>query len=118
VLSQELTAVRSAARLLPGLVQRHSAERVVVAVARQDRQAEFQAEDLERTLGRPVRMLPSDYRQALDCLNRGRPLVLENHSRLADEVTRFVRELTGAARNAAKPARSSLLPSWLGGGQS
>jgi pilus assembly protein CpaE len=118
VLSQELTAVRSAARLLPGLLQRHPAERVLVAVARQDRQAEFQAEDLEKTLGRPVRMFPNDYRQALDCLNRGRPLVLENHSRLADEVTRFVRELTGAARNAAKPARSSLLPSWLGGGQS
>jgi pilus assembly protein CpaE len=117
VLSQELTAIRSAARLLPMLRQKHSADRIVLAVGRQDRDAEIQLEDLEKTLGSAVRVFTSDYRRALESLNRGRPLVLDNHSRLAAEIERFVRELTGAAPPApARTARTSKLPRWLGGG--
>ena len=39
-----------------------------------------------------VRAFPNDYRRALEALNRGRPLVLENHSKLAGEIS-------GSSRN-------------------
>jgi pilus assembly protein CpaE len=117
VVSQEVTAVRSAARLLSVLRQRYPAERIEIALGRQDRDAEIQTDDLVSTLGGAVRVFPNDYRQALECLNRGRPLILENHSRLAAEMSRFVREMTGTpAASREKPARTSILPKWLGGG--
>jgi pilus assembly protein CpaE len=115
VVSQELTAVRSAARMVSTLRQRYTAQRVEIAVGRQDRDAEIQSEDLEKTLGGPVRIFPNDYRQTLECLNRGRPLILENHSRLAAEMNKFVRDLSGAPESPSKGTRPSILPKWLGG---
>ena len=116
VVSQELTAVRSALKMVAALRQRYTPERVELALGRQDRDAEIRSEDLEKTLGGRVRVFPNDYRQALECLNRGRPLVLENHSRLAAEMSRFVRDLTGTLPQPAKASRPSLLPRWFGGG--
>jgi pilus assembly protein CpaE len=97
VLSQELTAVRSATRLLEWLRQRYGADRVKTVIGRLDASAEIGTEELEKVLGGPLRGLPSDYRRALEALNRGRPLVLENHSRVASEVQRLARELGGVA---------------------
>ncbi len=114
VVSQELTAVRSGARMAGTLRQRYAPERVEIALGRQDRQAEIQAEDIEKALGGPVRVFPSEYRVALSALNRGRPLILENHSRLAAEMSKFVRDITGAPAHAAKAAATR--PWWRGGG--
>lgn len=116
VVSQELTAIRSASRLLQTLRQRYGTERVRIALGRQDRQSEISSEDLEKTLGGPVRVFPNEYRHALESLNRGQPLVVENHSRLSAEFSRFVREYTGLPAKKAEAERTSMLPKWLRGG--
>jgi Flp pilus assembly CpaE family ATPase len=117
VVSQELTAVKSATRLLGSLRTRYGPDRVQVALAREDKHAEIAPEDLERTLCVAVRVFPNEYRRSLEALNHGKPLVLDKQGRLAGEVTRFVRHVSGVA--VARPAaerRSSLLPAWLKGG--
>ena len=116
VVSQELTAVRSATRLLASLRQRYGTEHVKVILGRSDADAEIAPEDLEKVLGTTVRVFPNDYRRALEALNRGKPLVLENHSKLASEMNRFVKELNGAPAARAAPESRSILPKWLGGG--
>ncbi len=117
VVSQELTAVRSATRLVKSLRQRYGKGRVKVILGRSDTDAEIAPEDLEKVLETTVRAFPNDYRRSLEALNRGRPLVLENHSKLAGEMQRFVKELTGAteAEPAAQESRS-LFSKWLKGG--
>jgi len=40
-------------------------------------------------------LLPSDYRLALQALNKGRPLALDNHSKLAAAYKTFARALAG-----------------------
>jgi hypothetical protein len=62
-------------------------------------------------------VFPNEYRAALEALNRGRPLILENHSRLAAEMSKFVHDITGAPARSVK-TRTSFLPRWLGGGPS
>ena len=116
VVSQELTAVRSGARLLETLRQRYGGERVQIALGRQDRDSDISPDDLAKTLRGPVRVFPNEYRRALESLNRGKPLVLENHSRLSAELSRFVREFAGVrpAKGSAA-AKKSILPKWLGG---
>lgn len=84
VANQELPAVRSASRLASALRQRYGRERVLVIVSRFDKQAEISPADIEKVVGAKVEhMLPSDYRLAMQALNRGRPLALDNHNKLA-----------------------------------
>ena len=117
VVSQEVTAVRNASRVVGSLRQRYGQERVQIAIGRLDRQAEISVQDVERALGVSVRVFSSDFRRAIDSLNCGRPLVLDNNSRLAVELKRFVRELAGVVVQDARPQRDSLLPKWLTGGR-
>ena len=116
VVSQEVTAVRNASRVVAALRQRYGQERAKIAIGRLDRHAEISVEDVEKALGLPVRAFSSDFRRALDSLNCGRPLVLDNNSRLAGEVKRFVRELAGKPQGNDSP-RDSLLPKWFTGGR-
>jgi hypothetical protein len=47
-------------------------------------------------MGGPVKYtFPSDYRSAVAALNRGEPLFLQNHSRLADTFDQVAREVGG-----------------------
>jgi pilus assembly protein CpaE len=117
VVSQELTAVRSATRLVKALRQRYGTDHVKVILGRSDNDAEIAPEDLEKALGAAVRVFPNDYRRALEALNRGRPLVLENHCKLAGELQRFVKELTGVTEpEPAHEPRGGLFSKWLKGG--
>ena len=51
---------------------------------RSDKQAEISQDDIEKVVASKVKhMLPSDYRLALQALNNGRPLALDNHNKLA-----------------------------------
>lgn len=96
VTTQELTAIRSANRLAGALRQRFSAERVRVVISRYDRSSEISEQDLERALGGRIgHMFPSNYRAALEALNKGRPVVVENHSKLASSFTAYARSLAG-----------------------
>lgn len=94
VANQELATVRSASRMATALRQRYGKERVAVVVSRYDQQAEIGRKDIERVIGGPVSdVFPSNYRVALAALNCGRPLVLDNHNKLASSYASFARSL-------------------------
>jgi Flp pilus assembly CpaE family ATPase len=49
-------------------------------------------------------VLPSDYRLALQAANQGSPLVVDNHSRLADAIRQLARKVAKSERAAATAA--------------
>ncbi len=96
VTNQELASVRSASRMATALRQRYGKDRMTVVLSRSDRLAEIGHEDIERAVGGSVKhTFPSDYRLALQALNKGRPLTLENHSELANSLKQFARSIAG-----------------------
>src|SRR5512146_2060030 len=96
VTSQEVASIRNAARLSNALGQRYGREKVKVVVGRSNRFAEIAREDMERALGAGVRHeIPSDYRLALQAVNTGRPLTLDNHNELSGSIQALARELAG-----------------------
>ncbi len=96
VTTQELPAVRSAASMAARLRQRYAKDRVLVVMTRLDKESEISREDVERVLGAPVAFtFPSDYRTAMAALNKGKPVVLSNHSSLAASFERFGRLVAG-----------------------
>ncbi len=108
VANQELSTVRSASRMAGALRQRYGAARVAAVVSRFDHLAEIGEKDIERALGSPIAdVFPSNYRIALEALNRGRPLVLDNHNKLASSLASFARSLPGHVPDDAPPARST-----------
>jgi pilus assembly protein CpaE len=109
VANQELTTVRTAARLVDVLRQRCGSERVKVALSRLDPQADIARTDVERALGAPVAyVLPNDYRTSVSALTRGEPLVLQNHTRLASSLESVARDLGGLPRPASEAPKSGL----------
>jgi pilus assembly protein CpaE len=113
VANQELATVRRAGPLVLALRQRYGKERVGVVVTRFDKHAEIQREDIERVTGGAVRhIIPSDYRLALGSLNKGQPLVVENHNRLAASFMSLASLLAGLETQ--KPS-SSAKPSGIFG---
>ena len=104
VANQELATVRSASRMAATLRQRHGKDKLTVVMSRPDRLAEIGHEDVERAVGVKVKhTLPSDYRRALEALNKGRPLALENHNELSASLERLARSLAGLEKPVAAP---------------
>jgi pilus assembly protein CpaE len=98
VANQELATVRSASRIAATLGQRYGKDRLELVLTRTDKRAEIGQEDVQRTVGLPVRhTFPSDYRMALQAMNRGRPVVLDNHNDLSGAFAAFARGLAGLA---------------------
>jgi pilus assembly protein CpaE len=96
VANQELSTVRGAARMVSTLRQRYGKGRVQVVVSRYDAAAAFGQEDIERVTGGAIKhVFPSNYRQAVEALNKGCPLVVENHNKLAGSIVGFARTLAG-----------------------
>lgn len=96
VANQELATVRSASRMAGSLRQRYGREKLHVVVSRADRLAEIGPEDVSKAVGTPVRhTIPSDYRRALQALNKGQPVTLENHNDLSAAFVHFARSLAG-----------------------
>jgi pilus assembly protein CpaE len=111
VANQELSTVRGAARMATALRQRYGKDHVQVVVSRYDSVSEIAQEDIERVTGGSVRhTFPSNYRLAVEALNKGRPLVIENHNKLAASFVGFAKALAGVT-SAAEPSEtnSSLL---------
>ena len=97
VTNQELATVRSASRIATALRLRYGKDRVSVVLNRSDRQAEIGIEDVQTAVGGPIKhVFPSDYRQAVDALNHGRPLVMEGKAALASAFQAYARDLAGA----------------------
>lgn len=112
VVNQELPTVRRAAQVAALLRQRYGKDRVAAVVSRYDSRADIGQEDIERVVGLPVwAILPSDYRKAIASANIGRPLVSDNHSRLAGAVLKFAHRLVGEAM----PSRQTRPAGRLGG---
>jgi pilus assembly protein CpaE len=99
VANQELATLRSGSRMAAALRQRYRPERVMVVVNRFDSAAEIGHDDVERVIGSTVKhVVPSDYRSSLEALNRGKPLILKNHSRVASSLDALARDLGGLQR--------------------
>jgi pilus assembly protein CpaE len=96
VANQELPTVKSASRLAVSLRQRYGRDKVMVVLSRSDRRADIGHADVERVIGMPVaHTFPSDYRTALQALNKGRPVALDNHNELSSSFRRFALQLAG-----------------------
>jgi pilus assembly protein CpaE len=111
VANQELATVRSASRLAAMLRQRHGKDKLTVVMSRPDRHAAIGHEDVERAVGLKVKhTFPGDYRRALEALNKGRPLALENGHELSGSLVRLARSLAGLERpTAERPAKGFTL---------
>jgi pilus assembly protein CpaE len=106
VTSQELPAVRSAGRLTQALRTRYGGSRVKVVINRFDRNAEIAMEDVARVVGGSVdHAIPSNYRDAVEALNVGRPVVL-GKGQLAESLRRLAGDVGGVPKQ-APPAQSS-----------
>ena len=96
VVNQELATVRSATRVAAMLRERYGRDKVGVVLTRSDRQADIGHADVEKAIGLSVsHTFPSDYRIALQALNKGRPLALDNHNDLSAAFKKFAQELSG-----------------------
>jgi pilus assembly protein CpaE len=96
VANQELATVRNASRVAASFRQRYGNDRVTVIVNRVDNHAEIGRDDVEKVIGaRVVHLVPSDYRGALRAVNKGRPLVLDNHNKLAASFRGLARDIAG-----------------------
>jgi pilus assembly protein CpaE len=108
VVNQELPTVRRAAQVAALLRQRYGKDRVAAVVSRYDSRADIGQDDIERVVGLPVwAVLPSDYRKAIAAANVGRPLVSDNHSRLAGSVVKLAHRLVGVTGKEDVPAKPS-----------
>ena len=103
IANQELATVRNASRIAQRLRKRYGKDQVTIAISRSDRNAEIGHDDVEKAVGSSVtHTIPSDYKLALQAMNKGRPLTLDNNSALASAFTKFARELAGIGAPSAK----------------
>jgi pilus assembly protein CpaE len=103
VVNQELATLRNGSRIATSLRQRFGRSRVMVVANRFDAAADIGHDDVERVVGSEVRhTIPSDYRQALAALNRGRPLVLGNGGKLGEALTGLAKALAGTEQGSGK----------------
>lgn len=116
VANQELATLRSASRLAATLRQRCGTHRVKLAINRFDTESEIGRKDVERVMGGPIaHTFPSDYRAAVNALNKGEPLVLQTPSRLAAAFDDAARELAGLGPAQRESARGGGFFARLGG---
>ena len=98
VTSQELPSLRSAGRLAHMLRTRYGSSRVMAVMNRFDRRADIAHADVERVIGDAVKhLIPSDYRVAIEALNVGRPVALDQGA-LADSFRSLAGDLGGIVK--------------------
>ncbi len=98
VTSQEVSSVRSGARLWSMLSPRYGKEKVKAVLARPNALTEISQQDIERALGTGLRhQIPNNYEVAVRAVNAGRPLAMDNHTQLASTISALARELAGLA---------------------
>jgi pilus assembly protein CpaE len=107
VVNQELATIRTATRMATALRQRYGRDRLHLVLTRTDRKAEISHEDVERTVGLDIEhTFPSDYRAALQAMNKGRPVVLDGNGDLSSAFSSYARQLGGVVeREAPEKAR-------------
>jgi len=112
VVNQELATVRNGSRMATMLRERYGQSRLNLILTRTDRRAEIGLDDVERTVGIEVsHSFPSDYRLALQAMNKGRPIALDPQTELAGAFLAFARALSGTTvkkQKDEKPRAESL----------
>jgi pilus assembly protein CpaE len=109
-----LATVRNATRIAEALRRRYGKDRISVIITRYDPASQIGQDDVERVTGAKVAgTIPSDYRLALEALNAGRPVIVENHTKLASSFRRLAFQLAGV-RDSDVDAGTSLLGRLLG----
>jgi len=107
VANQELATVKSASRLANMLRGRYGRDKIGLILSRSDRDADISQADVEKAAGCSItHTFPSNYRVALQALNKGRPVALDNHNDLSASFKRFAYHLAGV-RPARETARST-----------
>lgn len=115
VANQELATLRSASRLAATTRQRCGEQRVRLVINRFDPESDIGRKDVEKVMGGAIaHTLPSDYRASVTALNKGEPLTMHNHSRLAQAFEDMARDIAGLGP-AARDGRSGGFFSRLGG---
>ncbi len=115
ICNQELATLRNATRIAAALRQRCGANRVRLALSRLDPSADISRQDVERVLGGPVKYtFPSDYRTSLGALNRGEPLIMQNHSSLATSFEEFARDVADLPVKPPEPPKTGLFGRFSG----
>ena len=108
--------MRNASRIAERLRQRYGKDRVTIAISRPDQHSEIAHEDVEKAVGSSVRhTFPSDYKLALQAMNKGRPLMLDNHSGLAGAFRKFAKDLADVGSEDTEEAVASGIFSRLAG---
>lgn len=108
--NQELATVRNAGRMTSSLRVRYAKAKIMTVVNRTDRRSEISQDDIERAVGGPVtHQVPSDYRKALEAMNKGRPLALDNHNELSTSFRSLARELAGISSEPGQRRHTGLL---------
>jgi pilus assembly protein CpaE len=93
VTTQELSSVRAAAATAAMLRQRYGSQRLKVVLNRHDKNSTVLSKDVARVIGEPIaHVIPSDYRVAVEALNLGRPVVLDD-SRLSKALRHLASDL-------------------------
>lgn len=107
VANQELATVKSASRLATVLRSRYGRDKIGLVLSRSDRDADISETDVEKAAGCSIaHTFPSNYRVALEALNKGRPVALDNHNDLSASFKRFAYHLAGV-RPAREKAKST-----------
>jgi pilus assembly protein CpaE len=107
VVNQELATVRDGSRMAAMLRERYGQGRLSLILARTDRRAEIGLDDVERTVGLEIsHSFPSDYRLALQAMNKGRPIALDPQSELASAFITFARMLSGTTLKKQKEEKT------------
>jgi Flp pilus assembly CpaE family ATPase len=92
------------------LRKRYGHDKVSVVLSRSDRQADIGHADVERAIDSQIAYtFPSDYRLALQALNKGRPIALDNHNELSGSFKRFALGLAGVRPADRTESRGGLL---------
>lgn len=108
VTSQELSAVRAAAASAAMLRQRYGSQRLRVVVNRYDKNGSVALKDVARVIGEPVaHVIPSDYRVAVEAVNLGRPIVLDD-GRLSKVLRHVAVELACLPKKTSQQQKSML----------
>jgi pilus assembly protein CpaE len=107
VTGQDLASVRSAAATAAMLRQRYGSQRLKVVINRHDKSGTVSSKDVARVIGEPIaHLIPSDYHLAVEAVNLGRPIVLDE-GRLSKVLRHVAVELTSLGKPEARKSQSS-----------
>jgi pilus assembly protein CpaE len=99
VVTQELPALRHAAKLGALLQQRYGTQRVSMVISRFDAGADYGSDDIQKNIGLPVwGLLPADYKRVVAAANLGKPIVNDSSSRVGVVVKQLANKFVTTPR--------------------